>query len=156
MTLYSHLSLNTVLRVELLSADALVLRHDCFKIDGYAICCQRQGCRRSPRSVVSDDIRLMPIFVGVRWWDGVNYESAVVENASFLLRSLYLPNFFILYKGKKNMTLQYEVPHWLYISKFTRLCAVSWRQHGSCLNCRVCIATHGSALRWSELCEMER
>ena len=44
---------------------------------------------------------------------------ALVENASFLLRSLYLP---------------YEVPHWLYISKFTRLRAVSRRQHGSCYN----------------------
>ena len=32
--------------------------------------------------------------------------SAVVENGSFLFRSLYLP---------------YEVPHWLYMSKFTRL-----------------------------------
>ena len=31
--------------------------------------CQRQRC--SPRSVVSVDIRLMPIFVGVHWWDGV-------------------------------------------------------------------------------------
>jgi len=30
--------------------------------------------------------------------------------------------------------LSHEVPHWLYISKFTRLRAVSWRQHGSCLS----------------------
>jgi len=45
--------------------------------------------------------------------------SAVVENVTFLCRSLYLP---------------YEVPHWLYISKFTRLRAVSRRQHGSCNN----------------------
>ena len=29
--------------------------------------------------------------------------------------------------------LSHEVPHWLYISKFTRLRAVSRRQHGSCL-----------------------
>ena len=43
--------------------------------------------------------------------------SAVVENASFLFRSLYLP---------------YEIPHWLYISKFTRLRTVFRRQHGSC------------------------
>jgi len=28
--------------------------------------------------------------------------------------------------------LSHEVPHWLYISKFTRLRAVSRRQHGSC------------------------
>jgi len=28
--------------------------------------------------------------------------------------------------------LQYEVPHWLYISKFTRFRTVSRRQHGSC------------------------
>ena len=41
-------------------------RHDCFKIHGDAHThCQRQRC--SPRSVVSGDIRLMPIFVGVRW-----------------------------------------------------------------------------------------
>jgi len=33
--------------------------------------------------------------------------------------------------------LSHEVPHWLYISKFTRLRAVSRRQHGSCTNCWV-------------------
>jgi len=43
----------------------------------------------------------------VKW----SNESAVVENASFLLRSLYL----------------YEVAHWLYLSKFTRLRAVTLR-----------------------------
>ena len=37
----------------------------------------------------------------------------------FFCRSQYLP---------------YEVPHWLYISKFTRLRAVSRRQHGSCIS----------------------
>jgi len=46
----------------------------------------------------------------------VSNESEVVENANFLLRSLYL---------------LYEVPSWLYISKFSRLRAVSLRQHGS-------------------------
>ena len=50
--------------------DALALRHGCFKIDGDAHThCQRQRC--SPRSVLSSelsgDIRLMLIFVGVRW-----------------------------------------------------------------------------------------
>jgi len=30
--------------------------------------------------------------------------------------------------------LSHEVPHWLYISKFTRFRAVSRRQHGSCPN----------------------
>jgi len=51
--------------------------------------------RCSPRSVVYGDrpIRLMPIFVGVRCM--VPNESAVIENASFLFRSLYF---------------QYEVP----------------------------------------------
>ena len=55
----------------------------------------------------------MPIFVGVRFAvEVVSNESAVVENASFLLRSLYLH-------------LLYEVPHWLlYISKFTQLPSV--------------------------------
>ena len=49
--------------------------------------------------------------------DVVSNASAFVENASFLFRSLYLPH---------------EVPHWLYISKFTRLRTVFRRQHGSC------------------------
>jgi len=48
----------------------------------------------------------------------VSNASAVVENATFLFRSLYLPH---------------EVYHWLYISKFTRLRAVYRRQHGSCI-----------------------
>jgi len=76
------------------------------------IYCQRQRC--SPRSVVSGDIGLglMPIFVGVRAGEVVSNESAVAENASFLFRSLYLP---------------YAVHHWLYISKFTWLRAVSRR-----------------------------
>ena len=64
MTLNSHFALNTVFRVDSFSVDALVLRHDRFKIDGDAYC-QRQRC--SPRSVVSGDISLMPIFVAVRW-----------------------------------------------------------------------------------------
>jgi len=51
--------------------------------------CQRQRC--SPRSVVSGDIRLMPIFVGVHWCQ--------MRVRSSKIRSLYLP---------------YEVPHWLY------------------------------------------
>jgi len=36
MTLSSHFALNTVFRIESFSLDALVLRHDCFKIDGDA------------------------------------------------------------------------------------------------------------------------
>ena len=64
---------------------------------------------------VFGDIRLMPILVRVRWWGGVKWECGR-RNASFLLRSLYL---------------RYEVPHWLYTSKFTLLRAVSLRQHGS-------------------------
>jgi len=58
MTLNSHSALNIVFRVESFSVDVLVLRHDCFKLDGVAYNCQPQ--------VVSSDIRLMPIFVGVR------------------------------------------------------------------------------------------
>jgi len=53
---------------------------------------------------------LMPIFV-VFASEMVSNESAVVENASFLFDRCIIP---------------YEVPHWLYISKFTRLRAVSW------------------------------
>ena len=114
MTLNSHFALNTVFRVESFSVGALVLRHDCFKMDGDAcIYCQRQRC--SPVSVVSgdislldrpvlprrkcsavivlcDDIRVMPIFVGVRWMDrGQQIMSGVVENCHFcFLWSLYL------------------------------------------------------------------
>jgi len=36
MTLNSHFALNTVFRVESFSMNALVLRHDCFKIHGDA------------------------------------------------------------------------------------------------------------------------
>jgi len=78
--------------------DALILRHRCFKIDGCAYC-QRHKC--SPRSAVSGYIKLMPIFVGVGWMGWSQNESAVVDNAHFLFRSLYLP---------------YEFPHWLYMS----------------------------------------
>ena len=52
--------------------------------------------------------------------EGLSNESAVIENAIFLCRSQYLP---------------YEVPHWLYISKFTRFHAVS--QAGRVHLCRV-------------------
>jgi len=62
MTLNSHFALNSVFRVESFSMDALVLRHDCFKIDGDALLYHRH----SPRSVVSGDISLMPIFVMAR------------------------------------------------------------------------------------------
>jgi len=34
-----------------------------------------------------------------------------------------------------SLCLPYEVPHWLNVSKFTRLRAVFWRQHGSCFLC---------------------
>jgi len=44
--------------VESFSVDALVLRHDCFKLDMHINC---------QRSVVSGDIRLMSIFVVIRW-----------------------------------------------------------------------------------------
>jgi len=36
MTLNSHFALNTVFRVKSFSTEALVLWHDCFKIDGNA------------------------------------------------------------------------------------------------------------------------
>jgi len=69
------------------------------------IYCQRQRC--SPRSVVSGDIHCILCRYSSGFADEVvSNESAVVENAIFLCRSLYLP---------------YEVPHWLYKSKFTRL-----------------------------------
>jgi len=77
---------------------------------------QRQRC--SPRYVVSGDIRLMSIFVGVRWWCGVKWECGHRKcEFSLSIASLYLPC---------------EVPHWLYISKLTRRSVVSRRQHGCC------------------------
>jgi len=104
--LNSHFAPYTVtFRVESFTVDALVLRHDCFKIHRDAhilsaakimlptVCgfCRHKSCRYSSgfaAEVVSD-------------------ECAVVENATFSVdRSLHL---------------LYEVPHWLYISKFTRL-----------------------------------
>ena len=80
------------------------------------IYCQRQRC--SPRCGFwryksYADIRRGSLPAG----EVVSNENAVVENASFLLRSLYLP---------------YEAPLWLYISKFTRIRAVYLLQHGSC------------------------
>jgi len=57
MTLNTHFAINrpTVFREESFSVVALVLKHDCFKIDEVCIAYhQRQRC--SPRSVVSVDI----------------------------------------------------------------------------------------------------
>ena len=100
MTLKSHFALNTVFRVELFSVDALALSHDCFKIDeaahNYTVSAKTQHGLR---------FLAMPIFVGFAG-EVVSNESVVVENASFLFRSLY-------------------------ISKFTRLRAVSRRLHRS-------------------------
>jgi len=44
------------------------------------IYCQRQKC--SPANVVSDSIRFMQIFAGIRW-RGASNESGVVENGDF-------------------------------------------------------------------------
>jgi len=117
MTLSSHFALNTVFRVKSFSMDAPILRPDCFKVDGDAH--KTVSGNDSPWSVVSGDIRLMLIFESSgSAVEVVSNESAIVENGSFLLRSLDLP---------------YEVPQWLYILKCTRLRAVSRRQNGSCL-----------------------
>jgi len=47
--------------------DALVLRHNCFKIDRDAYTVSGKDVAHGPRSVVSGDISLKSIFVGVRW-----------------------------------------------------------------------------------------
>jgi len=66
--------------------DVLILRHDCFKIDGNAYC-ERQRC--SPRSVVSGDISLSLCRYSLEFaGEMVSNVSAVIENASFLFRSL--------------------------------------------------------------------
>ena len=93
MTLNSHFTLNTVFRVESFSVNVLVLRHDRFKIDGDA-----------HNTVSGKDVAYGAWFL-CRYSSGfagevVSNESAIVENASFLFRSLYL---------------LYEVPHWIYI-----------------------------------------
>jgi len=68
--------------------------------------CRLQICTHNPWFLASG-------FAG----EVVSNESAVGENVSFVFRSL---------------SLSQEVPHMLYIPKFTRLRAVSRRQHGSC------------------------
>jgi len=178
MTLYSHFALNTVFRVELFSMDALVLRHDCFKIDGDAyMLSAAKMCALS--AVVFGDISLMQIFVGVRWWGGVKCKCGrrkcekgrcvdlpgtarwcpSVPSAAYTSRHHPDPTktpvfhlgrfvrsccqtaycwtvcFLCRWRSclERSLCLPYEVPHWPYISKFTRLRAVSRRQHGSCL-----------------------
>jgi len=117
MTLNSHFALNTVFRVESFSVGALVLRHDCFTIDGDAYIVSSKDVSRCTvcgfwrYKCNSADIRQGSL---LRWC-----YSAVVKNASFLFRSLHLP---------------YEVPDWLYIVNLTRLRAASW-QHCSCYMC---------------------
>jgi len=75
-------------RVESFSADALVLRHDCRKIDGDAHLLP--AAKMCP--VVCGFCRYSSAFAG----EVVSNKSTVVENAMFLFRSLYFP---------------YEVPH---------------------------------------------
>ena len=73
MTLNSHFALNTVFRVESFSVDALVLRHDCFKIHGdeYIL-----SAAKIAHGLWCGFWRYksMPIFVGVRWWGGVKWK----------------------------------------------------------------------------------
>jgi len=69
--------------VESFSVDALVLRRDCFKINGDAHIGYCQLQRRSPRSVVSGDLRLMPIFDWVRWWCKMCMRSSKMRVFSF-------------------------------------------------------------------------
>jgi len=61
------------------------------KLAKLAIYCQRQKC--SPGNAVSDIIRFMQIFAGVRWRVASN-ESGVVENGDFpFIRSLSFEHF---------------------------------------------------------------
>jgi len=70
MTLNSHFASNAIFRVESFSVDALDLRRDCFKMDGDAHILSAAKTY-SPQSVVSGDIRLMPILAGIRWIWGI-------------------------------------------------------------------------------------
>ena len=73
----------------------------------------------SPRSVVSGDIILTLIFVGVR--------SCLLRWCQTRVWSSKVRLFFV-----DRFIFRVEFPHWHYISNFTRLRAVSRRQHGSC------------------------
>jgi len=106
MTLNSHFAPYTVtFLVESFPIDALVLRHDCFKIhrDAHILSAAKICC---PRSVVSGDISLADIRRGsqLRW-------------CQMRVRSSKMR----LFSVDRSLHLLYEVPHWLYISKFTRL-----------------------------------
>ena len=71
----------------------------------------------------------MPIFVGVRWWGGVKWECGH-RKCEFSLLTFSVDRISPIFLN--------EVPHWLYISKFSRLRMVSRRQRGSCYLC-VCV-----------------
>ena len=113
MTLNSHFAF----RVESFSMNALialVLRHDCFKMDGnaYTVSGKPTVCgfrRYKPHA----DIRRGSL---ERWCQ--------IRVRSSKLRVLFFDRYIFCMK--------FPNPHWLYISKFARLCAVSRRQHGSC------------------------
>jgi len=81
MTLNSHFALNTVFRVQSFSMDALILRHDCFKLHGY-------GYILSAAKMLNTVCGFWR-YVLCRYSSGfdgevVSNESAVVENASFV------------------------------------------------------------------------
>jgi len=88
MTLNSYFALNTVFRVESFSKDAPVLRSDCFK--NRRRCLYTVSCKD-----VAHGLWFLAIFL-CRYSSGfagevVSNASVVVENASFLSRSLYFP-----------------------------------------------------------------
>ena len=119
MTLNSHFAPYTVtFLVESFTMDALVLRHDCFKI-------HRDAHILSAAKIMLPTVCGFWRHTSCRYSSGfaaevVSDESAVVENVTCSLAIAII--------------FHYELHHWLYISEFTWLCAVSRRQHGSCCN----------------------
>jgi len=65
MTLNSHFALNSVFRVESFTVDALVVWHDCFKINRDAL--NTVSGKDVARGLWFLAICLVPTFVGVRW-----------------------------------------------------------------------------------------
>ena len=90
-------------------------------------------------SSVAYSLWFLAIFVGVRWWGGIKWECGRRKCEFSLSITIFRMKFPTGFTHRN-------------LHGFARFPGDSMAR----LNCRVCIATHGSALRWSELCEMER
>jgi len=132
MTLNSHFALNTAFRVKSFSVDALVLKHDCLKIDGDAH--------------ILSAASIWYTFWGF-WW----YKAYAEIRRGLLVRwcqmRVRLSKMRVFYFDRYH--IPYDVSH--YISKFVRLRAVSRLQHGSCRNSFAITISIHYTLVWSTL-----